>query len=286
VVPDGFATFTAAGQAYYRYVEKLSTGQTSAAHTWTLVMPPTVTTFDFILFVSAPVEYPNGYITLDGQLPDYSFGSLHPAAPHALAAVVKTAVGNVIPGAVVTYGTSSAACATVDGAGTVTGVQAASCTITATSGIIAGSMNFDVTGTTRTWTGAVSSDWSIGGNWGLGLVPVAADSVDIPAGVPNMPVLSAASPVGGVTVQNGATLSLGAFDPTAGSSVGTAGTGAITSTTGQLVLAGASPSTVSGNLPVMFVTGIYALAGDVNAAAPAQVENGFLNAGIYSIYVQ
>src|SRR5215218_8452789 len=92
VLPDGFATFTAAGQPFYQYNQVLANSVTSGAKVWTLIMPPTVTTFSFLLYVSAPVEYPNGYVTLDGNLPDASYGYLHPGAPHPLVAVAKTAV--------------------------------------------------------------------------------------------------------------------------------------------------------------------------------------------------
>ena len=41
-----------------------------------------------------------------------------------------------------------------------------------------------------TWTGAVSSDWNVAGNWSCGLLPVLTTLVQIPD-VPNKPVLSA-----------------------------------------------------------------------------------------------
>jgi hypothetical protein len=40
VLPDGFATFTAAGQPYYQYNQVLANGVTSAAKAWTLIMRP------------------------------------------------------------------------------------------------------------------------------------------------------------------------------------------------------------------------------------------------------
>jgi hypothetical protein len=289
VLPDGFATFTAAGQPFYQYNQVLASGVTSTARGWTLIMPPTVLTFSFLLYVAAPVEYPNGYVTMDGNLPGASHGYLHPGDTHPVTAVAKTAVGVGIPGAVIVFGTTDAGCATVSGTGTVTGVRSATCSITATSGALtAGDLSFAVSGTTRTWTGAVSADWSVGGNWGLGLVPAAADSVSIPTGVPSFPALTGAVAVRGVTVADAATLSLGAFSLTASDNVATgptAGSG-ILSTTGSLVLAGTSgTSTVHGRIPTFRVTGTYTLDGDVTAVAKGQVEVGKLVSPNYNLQV-
>jgi hypothetical protein len=286
VLPDGFGTFTAAGQPYYQYNQVLANGVTSAAKGWTLIMPPTVLTFSFLLYVSAPVEYPNGYITLDGNLPEASYGYFHPGDTHPLVAVAKTAVGTPLPGAVITFGTTDPNCATVDGGGTVTGVRNATCEITAASGLMAGSLFFDVSGTTRTWTGATSTDWNIGTNWGGGFVPAVADSVMIPTGVPNFPVLTGAVTVRGVTVADAATLSLGAFDLSANDNVATgptAGSG-ILATTGKLVLAGAG-GLVHGRIPSFLVTGSYTLDGDVAAIARGQVDLGKLVSPNFNLLV-
>ena len=290
VVPDGFGTFTATGQPYYQYNEVLPKLDVSAAHAWTLVMPPTVETFSFLLYVSAPVQYPNGYITLDGNLPGSSYGYFHPGDTHPLVAVVKNAVGEVIVGApVVVFGTTDANCATVDGGGTVTGVRYATCSINATSGALIGSMSFDVSGTTRVWTGATSTDWNVASNWGAGYVPAVADSVTIPTGVPNFPALTSAVTVRGVTVADAATLSLGAFDLTANDNVASApATGGILSTTGRLVLAGGTiglPSTVHGRIPTFLVTGVYNLDGDVTAVASGQVDLGMLVSPNFNLQV-
>jgi hypothetical protein len=287
VLPDGFGTFTAAGQPYYQYNQVLANGVTSAAKAWTLIMPPTVGTFSFLLYVSAPVQYPNGYVTLDGNLPGASYGYFHPGDTHPVVAVAKTAVGNVIPGAVFVFGTTNADCATVDAGGTVTAVRYATCSITATSGALApGDLSFDVSGTTRTWTGATSADWAVASNWGGGYVPAVADSVSIPTGVPNFPALTGAVTVRGVTVADAATLSLGAFDLTANDNVATGPTGGsgILSTTGRLVLAG-SGSTVHGRIPTFLVTGTYTLDGDVTAVAAGRVELGRLLSPNYNLKV-
>lgn len=276
VVPSGFAFFTAAAQPYFLYPYVLDQGETSPAVQWNFVVQPTVTRFTFLVLVSAPVEYPSGYITLNGELPGYDFGALHPSTPQALTAVIKNAVG-VPQAGTVTFGTTDPDCATVNGTGTVTGVRAATCSITATSGAYSGDMIFDVTGTTRTWNGSVSTDWAAGANWNGGYSPATVDSVVIPTGVPNFPALTAATGIGGVTVADAATLSLGAFDLTASADVATgytAGSG-ILGTTGQLVLTGTG-ETVQGRVPMLRVTGDYALNGDLHVVAPGRVVSGRL----------
>lgn len=287
VLPDGFATFTAAAQPYYQYNQILAHNATSAARGWKLVMPPTVTTFSFLLYVATPVQYPNGYVTLDGHLPGESYGYLHPNDPHLVVALVKTAVGTVVPGAVITFGTSDPNCATVDASGTVTGVQYSSCTITATSGALVGTLGFDISGTTHTWTGATSADWNDATNWSGGFIPAAADSVIIPAGVPHFPALTSAVTVRGVTVADLATLSLGAFDLTANDNVATGptvGTG-ILGSAGRLVLGGTA-STVHGRIPSFVVTGSYTLDGNLTAVARGQVDLGKLVSPNYLLLVQ
>lgn len=281
VLPSGFGFFTAAAQPYYLYPHVLDQGETSPAVQWNFVVQPTVTRFTFLVLVSAPVEYPTGYITLDGELPGYDYGDLHPTTPEALTAVVKNAVG-VTVGGPVTFGTSDPDCATVDGSGTVTGVQAGTCTITATSGGFTGEMLFKVTGRTRTWDGSASTAWTTGANWQGNRVPVAADSVIIPTGVPNFPALTAATAIGGVTVADGATLSLGAFDLTASADVATGYTpgSGILGTTGQLVLTGMGES-VLGRVPTLRVSGDYALGGDLHVVAPGRVIAGRLRTANY-----
>lgn len=279
VVPDGFAFFTAAAQPYYSYPYLLEQNDVSPARTWSFVVQPTVTRFIFSVLVSAPVRFPTGYITLDGKLPGAPYGALHPSSPHALTAVVKNAVGAVVPGTV-TFATTDPDCAQVNGSGTVTGIRAATCSITATSGAYAGEMVFDVTGTTRTWTGSASADWSDGANWDGGYAPAAVDSVLVPTGVPNFPALTAAAMIGGVTVADGATLSLGSFDLAASADVATGYTvgSGILATTGAVELAGTG-GTVLGRLPSTRVTGTYTLGGELRIVAPGRITRGELRNG-------
>lgn len=278
VIPTGFGMFTAAAQPYFLYPYLLEQGETSPTVQWNFVVQPTVQRFVFTVFVSAPVQFPDGYITLDGRLPGESYGALHPSSPVPLTAVVKNAVGTTLSGTV-TFGTTDPSCATVNGTGAVTGVRAGSCAITATSGTLGGSLAFDVTGAQRTWNGSVSTNWSTDANWNGGYAPAPVDTAIVPTGVPNFPALSAATSIGGVSVADGATLTLGAFDLTASANVATGYTvgSGILGTTGQLVLAGAGAGrTVQGRVPSMRVTGNYALGGDLHVIAPGRIVSGRL----------
>lgn len=287
VIPDGFATFTAGGQAYYQFSEILEQNETSAADTWTFIMPPTVGTFEFVVFISTPVPFPNGYISLDGQLPGYSYGPLHPADTEALTAVSHDAYGNVIAPTTVTFATTDPLCASVNtGTGLVTGVRFAACQITASDGTRNGSMTFSVTGTTRLWDGDVSADWQTDGNWAAGLVPATADSVSIPVGVPFFPALTQNVVIGGVEVADGATLTLGAFGLAANANVATGstpGSGIVGGGAGVLSLAGTG--TVRGRAPSLLVTGTYALSGDLFVVAPEQIDAGSLQNDAFEMQV-
>jgi hypothetical protein len=144
VVPDGIGAFITSNQPYYQYTQLLVQNAVSSPRTWTLLVPATVNTFAFLVYVAAPVQYPNGYVQLNGYLPGVGSDSLQVGTTHSLATVVKNAVGNTVPGATVTYSSSDPSCATVDASGTVTGVAVGSCTISATSGTKPGRITVNV----------------------------------------------------------------------------------------------------------------------------------------------
>jgi hypothetical protein len=143
----------------------------------------------------------------------------------------------------------------------------------------------EVAGVVRTWTGAVSTSWHTNGNWSPAAVPMSLDSVVVPLAAPIDPVLAANVSVQGVTVEEGATLSLNAFDLTAGGNVFAGLTGGITNTTGRLVLAGTA-RTVQGRLPRLRVTGTYSLTGNVTARAPLEVAAGRLTASAFRMQAE
>ena len=61
------------------------------------------------------------------------------------------------------------------------------------------------TGTTFTWTGAVSTDWNTATNWDLGIVPSSTDTIIIPNTV-NKPILAGAVNIAHLTINAGETL--------------------------------------------------------------------------------
>lgn len=137
-----------------------------------------------------------------------------------------------------------------------------------------GAQSILVAGITRTWTGNVSTDGSDAGNWANG-VPGVQDTTYFPAGRPFYPVMTANGVIGGVIMDDGATMDLGAFDLTVTNDVLAGLIGGITSTTGSLTLSGANKS-VKGNLPRTQVTGTYTLAGPVTSRARVQLAGGRL----------
>jgi hypothetical protein len=135
-----------------------------------------------------------------------------------------------------------------------------------------------VAGVLRTWTaGAGTVDWHTNGNWSPAAVPMQLDSVLVPVAAPLDPVLSANVQIGGVTVEDGASLNLTAFDMTASANVKAGLTGGVTNSTGRLFLSGIA-STVEGKVPTLRVNGTYSLTANVNARAPILVDAGRLTA--------
>ncbi|HEX8903677.1 MAG TPA: hypothetical protein VF771_02405 [Longimicrobiaceae bacterium] len=288
---DGTGTFTAAGQPYYQYNEVLSQYELSPTRQWQLNMPATVTAFKFTLLVAAAVQYPNGWIEVVA-----GDSSVRATDVYNIAGVVRSVVGTVDTSVTVTWTTSDAGTATIANNGrvggtqsylaAVTGVRGGTATMTATDGVRTGTLLMTVTGIVRTWTGAVSTDWSNGGNWNpVNVIPAPVDSVLIPTGVPNFPVLTSAVSIGGVQVADAATLSLGAFDlsVTANLATGfTVGSGVL-ATTGILRLAG--NGTVQGRVPSTLVTGTYSLSNNLFVVAPQSVDLGTLTADIFELQV-
>lgn len=282
VLPDGFGTFTASGQPYYQYDEILETGEISAARGWTLILPPTVLTFSFRLYVAAEVPFPNGYVDLGADSLSLQAGDTVHLAP-----VVRTATGNNVasPDPVV-YATDNSAVAVVDANGVITATGVGVTTITATSGPRPGRVVVTVGGSSHLWIGGISSNWADAGNWQRGVVPTTPDSVRIPvvSGGNHYPVLTGPVTVARVEVDADATLSLATFDLTTTGDAITGATGGIQSTTGLLLLTGADGN-VAGRLPRTRVTGRYSLTSATTIDGMLSIRSGMLRGGGHHLRV-
>jgi hypothetical protein len=287
---DGVATFTAANQPYYSYVQLIESYLESANKPWQFDVPATVTSFEFKLFISSPVQFPTGWI--DVSEPTYSLSRTH---TKTLSGVVRDQFGRVIDGATIAWSSSDNSIATVSAGGDVLGV------LPGTANIIASSTNdvlgtpgatqtgagvFTITGTSLVWTaGASTTDWNTPGNWDRNVAPVPEDSATVPVLASAIyPALTANQGIGAITVADGAQVSLGAFDLTASQDAIAGLTGGITATTGRVFLTGFSKTT-AGLLPRLRVSGTYSVAGNVNSTASLRVEGGRLRNTSFRIRV-
>ncbi len=143
---DGIATYTNSGQSYFQYSGTqlgadgiLSSAETSSAKSWQLNVDPSVISFTFGLLVATEVRFPNGYVDLYQGAANVVAGD-----STVLVDTVRSAVGNALPGASVTWGSSSPGVASVDAQGHVHGVAQGTAVITATSGTKTGSFTVNV----------------------------------------------------------------------------------------------------------------------------------------------
>jgi hypothetical protein len=285
---DGTDTFTGANQPYYQYNTVLSQFEISAPKTWQLNMPPTVTTFDFLLLVSAAVPRPDGFI-------DLQLSSLKPPTDRQTTATVRNANGTIdgFPGTI-TWSVSDTTRATIDANGLVNPLRAGSVTIIAQQGLRIGYLTVIVQPIRRVWLGTTNTDWSTGTNWSPdGIKPEPTDTAVVTdsVGASVFPTLVQNESVAGVEVTDVTpggvipTVSLGAFNLTASGDVETTNSSSITNTSGQLLLTGIA-RTLRGTLPPIRVSGTYSLIGNVTARAPIRVDLGRLTANGFRLQGQ
>lgn len=304
VVPDGVGTFTAAGQPYYQYSQVLQQYQVSTPRTWQLNMPSTVTSFSFLLFVAAPVQYEDGYIDVAGN-PNIREGNLR-----TLTAVVRSPVGNIDSLAtaiawnvspadqlLANYVSETGNQAVVHGyrfGAPVMSVTANRVNYSGATVAVGGSMTLNVQPIRRFWTGVTDSQWETGSNWlPDSIAPVAQDTAVVPdtTSSVNFPNLMANESVAGVEVLDLTpggvvpTVNLGAFNLTASGDVLTTNSGAINNTSGVLVLGGTG-RVVAGTLPFVNVTGTYSLIGNITVRAPLRVDLGRLTNTSFRVQAQ
>ena len=126
---DGSGTFTGVNQPFFSYAGVLGVGATTAPKTWKWLLPAGVTSFTFTVYVSAPVPHPTGWIDLGADSVVLPSGATQQLAP-----VVRDARGQEVPGAKVTWGSTSTTIASVDTVGLLKAGSTGTATVTATSG--------------------------------------------------------------------------------------------------------------------------------------------------------
>ncbi|MGD8700484.1 MAG: hypothetical protein PVJ43_14400, partial [Gemmatimonadales bacterium] len=114
---DGNGTFTAANQPYFEYMEVLDTNGSSAPKTWEWLVPGSVSSFAFQVYVQADVQFPNGWVEV-GNAPN----AVGIGGSVTLTHTIKDVVGRTVSGTV-TWSSPDETVATVGAStGTVTGV--------------------------------------------------------------------------------------------------------------------------------------------------------------------
>lgn len=288
VSADGTGTFTAANQPYYQYNTVLDQFELSAPRTWQFNVPATVTSFAFKVYVSAPVEFPDGYITIQGNF------NVKSGLTRQLTAKVKSAVGNVDSTAVVNWSVADPTMASISSTGLLKGLRSGVVSVQAADPSTPGrdgEAAMTVRPIRRYWTaGAGTTNWETGANWMPdSIAPTASDTAVVTDTVGTIfPSLNQNESVGGVEVfdltPGGTvpTISLGAFNLTASGDVLTTNSSSITNSSGRLFLTGTA-RTVGGVLPTITVTGTYTLVSNLTLRSNTRVQAGRLRSSGFRI---
>ena len=133
--PDGFDTFMTSEQPYYHYETALSQDMTSYPKTWQLAFTPEVTAFTFGVYVSAEVQFPDGYVEVPYVL------TLNPGETRELVGTVRTAVGTEVPAETVSWVSNNDPIAQATGSQLTAGGSNGFALLTANSGIRPGIRN-------------------------------------------------------------------------------------------------------------------------------------------------
>ncbi|HEX8432276.1 MAG TPA: PPC domain-containing protein [Longimicrobium sp.] len=126
---DGTASFTAASQPYFQYNGILAQNSISPVKRWKLQFSPEVTNFTFQLYVSAAVQFPDGYVDDNPYVV-----TLNPSESVGLPATVRDLVGNDLPGEPVSWTSDAPATASVSGSQVTAGGSRGFANLTASSG--------------------------------------------------------------------------------------------------------------------------------------------------------
>lgn len=269
---DGVGSFTGSNQPYFQYVTMVPQYAATSQRTWSLTMPPTVTTFNFTVYVSAPVQFPGGYVQVQS-----GSTSIRADGIRQLTGTSRTAVGNVVPGQTVNWFSNNPNLATVDATGLVSGVREGTLAVLANDGTRDGLINLTITPINRLWTaGANTSDPEAGNNWSRGVVPTLNDTLDVPVVGPSVyPVLTQNKTAASLILDDNAAFTLGPFNLTLtrGLTVGTVSS--FTSSSGVLFLSGANYTITSGSrIPRTTINGTYTMSTNVQVANRLRIDAG------------
>ncbi|MBL8980166.1 MAG: hypothetical protein JNM53_17270, partial [Gemmatimonadetes bacterium] len=164
--------------------------------TVTATTPSGITDQTTVIVAAAPA-------TLVKVSGDNQSGIIGSVLPQPLVVRVDGTDGLPVAGVPVSFAATTGG-GSVDSA-TVVSNGAGLATMGATLGATVGAQSFTATapgltavvfaatgtgGAVKTWAGTLSSDWNTAGNWSPAAVPVTTDSVAIPAGTPNGPLLA------------------------------------------------------------------------------------------------
>ncbi len=128
--------------------------------------------------------------------------------------------------------------------------------------------NWSFGGTTFTWDGSASTDWNTLANWDLGLVPSTVDTVIIPSGPANQPVLATDVTVTNLTINDGANMTLAGNDLTVS---GTFANGTAGVSTATLILTGAPTEVVTFTGGMDTNSGTFRYVGDGGGSSDSRI---------------
>jgi hypothetical protein len=195
-------------------LDSAGTGYYLRATTPTIVTPVNSATFDVTPGVPMAIALFSG----SGQA-----GAVGTALALPLVVAVQDSFGNLVPGFTVNWAVTSGGGSvpatsltnTLGRAqatwtlGAILGTQTAAATVAGLTGSpVAFTASASPVGTTTTWTGSASTTWSDAANWSSGAAPLPTDTVFVPAAAIRQPRITANAMVGGLIVQNGATLTI------------------------------------------------------------------------------
>jgi hypothetical protein len=166
---DGVGTFTASDQPYFQYSEMLATGAVSLRREWKFSVPNTVETFEFVVYVAAPVRYEDGWIKI---APRGASATVNSVA--FLRATVYGVTGLTLPQQPIQWSSDNPAVATVNDSGRVTAKVQGSAVITAKSGRLSASVVMQVYPDLNLFPDNYIYNYGVPPSYGFSVVPLYA----------------------------------------------------------------------------------------------------------------